>query len=216
VTEGWQRHDLLRIDPGGWRRALALRTDLACSELLSGWADRGWPAMVRRYLASEPSDQIPIAISLPRTVGKSGVALLVQPGDVMAQLVPTSLSDVVPHAPAHWRPVLQQLAMIATRFRSAHAVFGSLLWQRLTGMTYLHEGSDLDLIWRVAHAAQARQLAVAIEACAVHSPMSIDGEFIFPNDGAVNWREFHSPEQAMLLKTLHGVDIVTRQRLFSL
>jgi phosphoribosyl-dephospho-CoA transferase len=216
VTEGWQRHDLLRIDPRGWRRALSLRPDLACVELLSGWADQGWPVMVRRYLASDTSDRIPVAVSLPRAAGKAGMALQVSQQDVLECLAPTSLSDAAAHAPSGWRSVLQQLVAIATRFGSAHAVFGSLLWQRLTGMTYLHAGSDLDLIWRVADSAQAVQLAAAIDACAAHSPMPIDGEFILPSGGAVNWREFHSRRQEVLVKTLRGVDIVARQQLFCL
>jgi phosphoribosyl-dephospho-CoA transferase len=216
VTEGWQRHDLLRIDPRGWRCALSSRPDMAGVELLSDWADKGWPVMVRRYVASDTSDQIPVAICLPCAGGKTGMALQVNERDVLACLAPTSLSDAAPHAPSGWRSVLQQLAAIATRFGCAHAVFGSLLWQRLTGMTYLHAGSDLDLIWRVADPAQAVQLAAAIDACAAHSPVRIDGEFILPSGAAVNWREFHSRRQEVLVKTLRGVDIVARQQLFCL
>lgn len=215
MTEGWQRHDLLRIDPLGWRRALALRSDLAAVEVLSGWADKGWPVMVRRYLASDTSDRIPVAVSLPCTAGRAGVALQVRHEDVVARVAPTSLSEAAAHAPPGWKSLLRQLAAIAEGFGSAHAVFGSLLWQRLTGMSYLHARSDLDVIWRVAHPAQALQLAAAIDACAAHSPMPIDGEFILPGGGAVNWREFHARGPDVLVKTLRGVDIVARQQLFA-
>lgn len=214
MTDAWQRHDLLCIDPAGWRHALASRSDLTGVDVLSSWADKGWPVMVRRYLPSEPSDRIPVAAPLPRTAGRVGVALQVRQRDVIASVAPTTVSDAAPHAPAGWRCVLQQLAAIATSLGNTPAVFGSLLWQRLTGMSYLHQGSDLDLLWRVTHAAQAQQLARAIDGCAAHSPMAIDGEFMLPNGGAVNWREFHSHGPQVLVKRLRGVDLVAHQRLF--
>jgi phosphoribosyl-dephospho-CoA transferase len=214
VTDVWRRHDLLRIDPPGWRLALSLRSDLRCLDLLSDWADRGWPVMVRRYLPSDLPDRIPVAVALPRSVGKGGVALQVRPRDVMTCLAPVLLDEAAPVAPVRWKPALQQLLTVGKRFGSVPAVYGSVLWQRLTGIAYLHEHSDLDLIWQVTHAAQAQQLAAAIDACAAQSPMAIDGEFIFAQGSAVNWREFHQPGRQVLAKTLHGVEMIERQRLF--
>lgn len=214
MTEDWQRHDLLRIDPRGWRYALSSRPDLTALQALAGWAQNGWPVMVRRYVANDAPDLIPIAVALPRCSGRSGVMLQVRPQDVMTRLAAVPLSEAACSAPASWSATLQRLGGIGVCFGIEPAVFGSLLWQRLTGLSYLRERSDLDLIWRVSESAQALALADAIQSCAAASPMAIDGEFILPNGGAVHWRELHQQRAESLVKTLRGVQSIARQRLF--
>lgn len=214
MTEAWQRHDLLRVDEQGWRRALCSRPDLAGVDLLSHWAQNGWPVMVRRYLASDAPEHIPIAVALPRAGGNPSVALQIRAQDVMSGLAPLPLQRAARAAPVSWSATLQRLHTMGAGLGSVPAVYGSLLWQCLTGLTYLHERSDLDLIWRVSDATQAQQLAAAIDACAAQGPMPIDGEFIAAAGVAVNWREFHQCRSQVLVKTLHGVQMFERARLF--
>lgn len=215
AVERLQRHDLLRVDPDGWRRMLASRADLARLPNVAAWGRHGWPVIVRRPLCGEAPELIPAAISLPSPARTRGIALQLQPADVIGRVAPISAQAAQPAAPASWRPTLAALAAIAEQFDTHARVFGSLLWQTLTGLRYVRANSDLDLMWRVRHAAQARALAAAIAEVAAGSPMRIDGELLLPDGAAVHWREFRQATDQVLVKTPHAVETRPLECLFA-
>lgn len=208
-----RRHDLLRIDPASWQQMLCLRPQLAADERIARWADNGWPVMVRRYLSTDRPNQVPVAISLPPAPFKAGAALQFAAHQIGARLPALSLRRGLCSAPHGWAGTLRTLLDIGECFDSEAALFGSLLWQTLTGARYINERSDLDLLWPVSRHAQALGLGRAIAACADSSPMRIDGEFILPDGAAVNWREFLNASEVMV-KTLHRVECRAVRSLF--
>jgi phosphoribosyl-dephospho-CoA transferase len=68
-------------------------------------------------------------------------------------------------------------------------VYGSFGWQQLTGLDYLREGSDIDLLLQVASPEQADAAVAALHASGIESPR-LDGELVFPDGSAVAWREW--------------------------
>jgi phosphoribosyl-dephospho-CoA transferase len=213
VIETLRRHDLLRVDPGGWLRALAPRPEVAMRPYVSDWVERGWPVIVRRYAGDEARDLVPVAISLPPPADKPGVALALRPSDILEHLPALALSACIAQAPAAWRETLQSLLEIAQRCGTVAWVFGSLLWQTLTGLTYLHEGSDVDLLWRVMHREQAQELVRAVARCALTSPVRIDGELLFPDGAGIHWREWQRGADEVIVRTLHRVERRASDRL---
>jgi phosphoribosyl-dephospho-CoA transferase len=206
VIDSLQRHELLCVRPEGWRRALALCPEIAAREHVADWVSRGWPVMVRRFLPADQPELIPVAISLPPSSARSGIALQLLPQDIGQRLPAVPLKECVELAPAPWRQALRSLLDLGERLDAPPAVFGSLLWQKLTGLSYLHECSDLDLIWRVKHSRQALALAHAMAVIAAHSPMALDGEFLLPDGAGVQWREFLDGAQQVIVKTLHRAE----------
>jgi len=210
-----QRHDLLRIEPSAWAHALQTRSDLSSQPMIAAWAERGWPVIVRRYLPIDVPECVPVAISLPPTPNKSGAALQLLPTDAVARLPPVPIRAGLDCAPSGWILVLQQLIEIGSRYDSEAQLFGSVLWQHLTGMNYLRETSDLDLIWPVRDHAHAQSLARAITQCEADAPMRIDGEFVLPDGTAVNWRELQQDAQEIIVKTLHRIECRSARNLFA-
>jgi phosphoribosyl-dephospho-CoA transferase len=213
VIESLQRHALLRVTTLGWQRALARSPALASRPYVPEWAGRGWPVIVRRYLPEDAAGLIPVAIPLPPQAGKPGATLQLQPEEIHAPLPPVALSACLDAAPVAWRETLHSLLASSERCGCAPAVFGSLLWQMLTGLTYLHERSDLDLLWRVTRHEQAEELVRSIARCARKCPMRIDGELVLPDGAGVHWREWDGAAE-VLVRTLHRVERRRTDQLF--
>jgi phosphoribosyl-dephospho-CoA transferase len=210
-TESWQRHDLLHVVPRAWAAALAAHS-LGEVALLAEWADHCWPVIVRRRLESEGPDVVPIGVSLPPAAGKSRIALNIPKGAVLARLVPTSLQTVAGNAARAWQPTIAALVALGERHGIEPAAFGSLLWEHHTGLTYLAPTSDLDVIWSAAGCRDIAGLLAGIAQIDRTAPMHIDGEIIFSQGAAANWRELHKAlgedgRAKILIKTMDGVRV---------
>jgi phosphoribosyl-dephospho-CoA transferase len=220
VIETLQRHDLLRLDPLVWQRTLESRADLSARPHVSDWARRGWPVIVRRALPSELADAdrldlIPVAIALPLPEGKPGVALRLPASGVQQRLPALSLRACCGVAPRSWWPTLQAVLGVGAGLRLEPCVFGSLLWQTLTGMSYLHERSDLDLIWRVSERQQALRLCRALADVGAASALRIDGELLLPDGSSVQWRELLRCPSEVIVKTRSRVECRPWAQLFA-
>jgi len=208
-TDVWQRHDLLHVAPRAWTAALAAHS-LGEVTLLPQWADRGWPVIVRRRLESEALDVVPVGVPLPPAAGKSRIALNVPPAAVIARAAPTSLRTVAHKAEPAWQPTIAALVTLGERHGIEPAAFGSLLWEHHTGLIYLSPTSDLDVIWSAQGGCNINDLLRGIAQIERVAPMRIDGEVVFSQGIAANWRELHKALDAdgpaeILIKTMGGV-----------
>ncbi len=206
----WQRHDLLRIRPKAWGAIFAALPEHAGSDVLGCWADNGYPLIVRRYLAGESHASIPAGVPLPPYLGKQRVAVLFAAGDVDGRVASVSLRTACDVAPPTWADTISALLSLGERYDARPHVIGSLLWQWLTGLPYLTEGSDLDLLWPPSAACRPflQELAVIDR----HSATRIDGEIVFPDGSAMNWRELHAclegtGERSVLVKFMTGIQV---------
>jgi phosphoribosyl-dephospho-CoA transferase len=211
-TDAWQRHDLLHVAPPAWTAALAAHS-LGEVPLLAQWADRGRPVIVRRRLKSETPDVVPVGVPLPPAAGKSRIALNVSPAAVIARAAPTSLRAVAHKADPAWQPTIAALVALGERHGVEPAAFGSLLWEHHTGLTYLSPTSDLDVIWSAHGGCNIASLLRGIAQIERVAPMRIDGEIVFPQGAAANWRELHKAldedrAAEILIKTMDGVRAV--------
>jgi phosphoribosyl-dephospho-CoA transferase len=185
------RHDLLRVAPPFWARTLAARSDLATVPLLEGWSDRGWPVIVRRRTANERLHLVPVGVPLPPILGKQRIALSVPEAAVLERSLPPSLWTVKQAADPDWWKTIDALVSLGARFGVLPASFGSLLWQDRTGLQYLSRQSDLDVLWYVNGSCDVASLLAGVAAIERQAPMRIDGEVVFADGSAANWRELH-------------------------
>jgi len=210
-----QRHQLVRVRPDAWSAWLASRSDLANEPLLPGWMDRGWPLIVRRPAPGDGSGW-PLGLPLPPSAGKRRIAIQMAAGDIISTTPLPTLVECVDTAPAAWRLSLRELATHASAYGVEARVFGSLAWQRLTGLAYLSPGSDLDIVWTFPQRNRLNWFLSDLVDIESRAPIRIDGELLRADGAGVNWRELHSGAPELVIKTAADVILCRRESFIGL
>jgi len=208
------RHDLVFVSPEGWRAMLATRGELAADPLVTRWSDRGWPAVRRRAMPGEASG-VALGLPLPPAAGKKRLCLLLQSDDIVSVARPPLLKDARASAPRLWWPALDRLDELAFRHAVEARAFGSLAWRALTGLDYLTDRSDLDLLLDVGGDTDLDRLVSDMAAIETDAPMRLDGELMREDGAAVNWREFYAGSGEVLVKSIEGVRLLDRDLFIS-
>lgn len=141
-------------------------------------------------------------------------AVLADCRDVMKVDLPP-LADAVARCPAA-RARARSFAFLAARAAAdgiAIRVYGSWMWQSLTGEQHVHEASDLDVLVDVENVAAADHAAACLAAVEPMLDFRLDGELSFPDLGEVNWREYHGGAAEILLKSVSSMRLVRRSEL---
>ncbi len=216
------RHDLLLIAPEDWPEIQATRTaDLELDHLqraeLDGWSRAHRPVVVRRSGGCERAEAIHVGVPLPPFLGKRRVGLTLAPTTRWSIRAPVTLVEACSHAPAAWAPTIDALLALGDSTGVQPRVYGALLWQTLTGLEYLHAGSDLDLLWPISDPGTVPVLVAALGRIDAAGHVRIDGELLTPM-GGINWRELADPatsdDGAVLVKSLDTARLVSRHDLF--
>ena len=209
------RHDLLDVAPDAWAEAVR-GVDLPddALQLVADWSRRGWPVIVRRRLAGEAADGVPVALQLPTAAGRLRVAVLVPSAGVKRRR-PVGLAEAVRSAPASWNATVS--ALLDLDDFTEPAVYGGLLWQHVTGEPVLRPTSDLDLLWK-AEPFRRRALLDTL-ARLDGDPVSLDGEIVLEDGGGVAWRELRAAVEGrterVVVKTLDSVSLRTADAILS-
>jgi len=209
-----RRHDLIFVGPAGWRSLFAMRADLASDAFVLLWADKGWPLVGRRATPGE-AQGVPLGLPLPPLAGKRRLSLLMQAEDIVSAVPPPALESARGAAPLAWRPTLDALGELASRHSVEARLFGSLAWRALTGLDYVTDGSDLDLLLHVDRDTDIHGLTAELAAIEAAAPMRLDGELVRDDGAAVNWREFHAAAREVLVKTVGGVGLLDKSLFLS-
>jgi len=190
------RHDLVAADPAAWADLLRARRDLDGVPHLPGWAEAGRPLIVRRRVPGEEAGLVPLGLPLPPADGKRRIGLAL-PAAALTPMAAPTLRDAAPCAPAAWQPALDALIVLGEEHGLVPRPFGALLWQAVTGLTYLAPTSDLDLLWP---GPVPRTLLAGLARLDAEAPMRLDGEILLPDGGGVQWRElYEAPEGGSVL-----------------
>lgn len=186
---------------------LATRLDLVGLPHLDEWARAGRPLIVRRRMPGEAGAAIPLGLPMPTADGKRRIGLAL-PADALTRMVAPDLAEAGDHAPAAWRPTITALLALGRSHGCAARPFGSLLWQAITGLTYLSATSDLDLLWPCREPIP-RGLLIGLDAIAEAAPMRIDGEILLPDGTGLHWRELSDAPRggSVLAKGVEGVTL---------
>ena len=197
-----RRHQLVWLDEYAWFRVLAGASSsqdpaqavaAEAMDCLAHWAQQRWPLVVTRQacevVAGPPDAVLALGLAAPAQWGRQSICVTASLGGVVSQgdfPLADAVGPVLPaEAQAGWAALCEGLASLGVVER----VYGSYGWQQLTGMSYVHAGSDIDLLIDVSAPAQADQVAALLLA-AQSLPLRIDGELAFANGAAVAWREW--------------------------
>lgn len=202
-----RRHDLIFVSPVAWRSLLQRHDDLAGEPLVVEWVDRGWPLIARRAMHGE-ADGVPLGLPLPPFAGKRRLSVLAQPEDIVSTAPPPGLSAAISVAPNRWQHTLGAVVSLASRYGVEARIFGSLAWSTLTGLDYLTDTSDLDLLLPIHCCSDLVRLTADLAAIEATAPMRLDGELMRDDGAGVNWRELHTGARELLVKTTDSVALL--------
>ncbi|MBB3804290.1 phosphoribosyl-dephospho-CoA transferase [Xanthomonas arboricola] len=204
------RHALVWLRPGARWQALTP----GAQPRLQQWFAAGLPAVVARGDGSQAPGRVRLGVPLPPDEGKQRLALSAGLDDIARSTAPMALDAVIATAPIVMQPALRALLTQANVSGLQPRVFGSVAWQALTELAYVHAQSDLDLLWSVATPEQAHRVVTLLQRWERDHGLRADGELLLPDDTAVNWREYAGSAQQVLVKSSDGCRLLPRSALF--
>jgi malonate decarboxylase holo-[acyl-carrier-protein] synthase len=211
MFEPLDRHTMVKPTAAAWTAVMARHPDLAEHAIIEGWVRAGRPLVVRRPSCSDSAATIPLGLPLPPSHGKRRIAVALAPTEIIERKPPPFLADAAATAPPAWQKTIDRLLRLCPETRT----FGSLAWQHLTGLSYLSDHSDLDLLWPPRATRQASTLPSDIAEIARQAPMRLDGEIICAA-GGVQWRELTAEgADEVLVKGRDAVYSMTRAAFLS-
>lgn len=213
-----RRHSLVWLTAAGWDSVQrnAGSEPIEVRDAVARWRAAGWPLVVRRNEAGVPVDQVCLALALPphRATGhKPRIATSVARDGILRHTLPLTLASVLQTAPQHWRAALLALHLETLDLLPPLRVYGSLAWQAITGMPYLRQASDIDLLYAPTTRAELVQGIALLQRTAGVLPL--DGEVVFPSGAAVAWKEWGQVQgttagERVLAKQEQGVALTPR------
>ncbi len=205
-----RRHALARL-------AKAPQADTAADrERAARWQAAGRPFVVTRRRGDDRSVGLGFCTTdpahpelRPRRVAVHACASLV----VELALPPTL--DEIARLPAASRHVTSfaRLARAADDTGIAIRVYGSWMWQAITGERHVRETSDLDVLIDVADVAAADRASAFLAAIDSELAFRLDGELSFVGLGEANWREYRQDRPEILVKSVETMRLTPRAEL---
>lgn len=145
----------------------------------------------------------------PRRVGARTLA-----AHVVRTARPPALAEVSRCGPAlDHAASFRQLTDEAARAGLDLRVYGSWMWQALTGERHVRVTSDLDLLVDVAGPREAEEAAAFLAHQELTLSFKLDGELSFAGRGEVQWREFLTTAPEVLVKAVDSVRMIRREDL---
>ena len=151
----------------------------------------------------------------PPSSGKTRLAFHVSGTGVVRFAPPLALAVVARAMPHAWQPPLAALDDATRKMGVCLSVFGSAAWRAITGLDYLRDDSDIDVLFRPTNADEIDAVAALFERWEHSAHRRIDGEILFPGDAAVAWREWAYAERGarVLAKSADRVALIERSAL---
>ncbi|PJX25588.1 malonate decarboxylase holo-[acyl-carrier-protein] synthase [Advenella sp. S44] len=196
-----RRHDLAYLYPTANYRLLSPMQYPAADEALQRWLQAQRPLVVARQSATDAA-QILLGLTLPPESEPKRISISVCRDAVRKITPPLTLAYCIDTCSSAVGAPLAVLLRQCEQYDIAVSVYGSLAWEILSGTTYRHNRSDIDLVCDIACAPQLVPCLTALQQAQHALPCSLDGEIRFANRTAVNWKEL---SQALLQPALRVV-----------
>lgn len=207
---GLRRHALVRLSQAPETGGEADRA------LAAQWQAMGRPFVVGRRRAELDSVALGFCVVDPRhpELRPRRVAARTAPAHVVDVARPPLLDEIArcPAAAVH-AASFARLAGAARDEGLDIRVYGSWMWQALTGEGHVRETSDLDVLVDVADAGEADRAASFLERQEAGLAFRLDGELSFAGLGEVHWREYCQGKTDILVKAVDTLRLMPRAEL---
>jgi phosphoribosyl-dephospho-CoA transferase len=184
--------------------------------LVERWHANGRPFMVCRRRSDEDEVSLGFCVANEKypEIRPRRIAARTRAAHVATVARPPVLAEVARCAPALDHAVsFARLADEASRAGLELRVYGSWMWQTLTGEAHVRATSDLDLLVDVADHRHAAEVAGFLARLEPELSLRLDGELSFAGLGQVQWREFLQDRPDVVLKTVDTVRMIRREEL---
>jgi phosphoribosyl-dephospho-CoA transferase len=186
VNIAYLRHDLVWLEPDIDAGLFASKEH---EEQARNWVKNQFPLVVARQsspLAKE-SNQILLGFTLPSAPMRTRVLLKADRAAIIQHRRPILLCEAIQFAPEHWLANMVKLNELFEISGVTARIYGSLSSEIFTGIKYLDEASDLDLLLECGEDTKLAELLAQLENFSVMP--RIDGEILSPSGWATSWRE---------------------------
>jgi len=204
--EALRRHSLVRLSHEGWAAVLGRAWDAPARACLAHWAARGLPLVVTRQ-SPGAGDLLALGLPAPTCWERRRIAVHVPRCSLLCFEEFPELTEVLPLLPEPARAAACNVQAGLGACGAIARVYGSYGWQVLSGLDHVRPGSDLDVCVQIEDAAHADEVAQRLGEWVLGQPR-LDGELMFPDGGAVAWREWAAwraaRTRAMMVKGLTG------------
>jgi phosphoribosyl-dephospho-CoA transferase len=211
------RHTLVWPAASARRRLAAQAPDELARRAVDMWMSEGFPLVVRRVDVVDALHRRDVALGLPLppALGKRRLAFGLPGAEIDRRAPAASLRRIAAGLPAPWHESLTTLDRDARALGVTLRGFGSAAWQALTGLAYLRDDSDVDLICRPRSASQLDAVLALFDGWEERSHRRIDAEIVFAGGRAVAWREWQrtGPSSLVVVKSPRGAALVARDAL---
>lgn len=209
-----QRHDLLVLTPQGRERLcerIRFSGEESADQMAELFGTSCIPGIVRRHAPCDGS-LIGIGISFPlrRDGQRLRFAAAVTAAEIADVITPYALVEGAFECSV--RP-LQALARIKTLGLARPGnlgVYGAAALQMVTGLPYVHDRSDLDLIIRGETIDSLRHANERLSALEHDMAITVDVEVVLGCDGEAKLKELCSQQKTVLVKSMQTVDIMNK------
>lgn len=191
-----------------WRGRLLAPPVAAAAEHAETWRSAGRPFIVASRAGGDDRHSVRLGLATP---DKRRHAFHIGCQAIVRMAPPPALDGrLVKIAPIDWAPVLRRVAEDGGRAGFLISAFGSLAWTARSGVRFVREDSDADLLFQAAPSAAGRTFYRFLEACAEHDLPRLDGELILDDGQAVAWRELARRPDELIVKRAGTPRLVAR------
>ena len=213
-----RRHDLAYPQAGA-ACALVGAVSPEARDALRQWLHADRPLVVARQ-PGPGGARIFLGLTLPPGIQPRRLGVSVTPDAIMSIKPPLLLAHCLETgALDHAADPLRRLLAQCERLEAPVYAYGSVAWEALSGLTYRHAHSDIDLVCDIADACQLPGCLEALQAAQAALPCSLDGEIRFAGTLAVNWKELaqalRNPATRVLAKGNTSVELMTTDALLA-
>jgi phosphoribosyl-dephospho-CoA transferase len=211
--------DILAVD----RRCAAAAYDIAAAQkALLAWTGAGHALIVTRQPNGVAPNCHQLALCAPHDAVPWSIAVAVAGERIKRVRPPLLLRDSIHAAPPIWRDSLCTIERALAEQGLEARVFGSLAWQALTGLDYVHATSDLDLIidlsasaWRAAFTPGGNLSAEFSHWLTVlnGAPFALDCEVRLERDAAFSLAEVRGSSRYVLARCNDRSELIARSTL---
>lgn len=181
-----QRHSLVWVDPR-FNPASCLTVAehvVAARE----WIATGLPLVAARQPRQRNPELFSLGLTLPPPSTRQRVALSVPAEALFRQSGPMALDRVLETGEQRCRELIRQILAVCRSAKVTPHVYGSMMWQTVSGRPYMTESSDLDVLFCCDDSSDIHGLLDALEGFEESNPR-LDGEILSASGWAAAWRE---------------------------
>jgi len=218
MTQAPQRHSLVWLDPA--LDVSPCTTDPGHAVAAREWIAKGLPLVVARQPQQQDTDltHVAVGLTLPPPATRQRVSLSVPAAAILRQSGPLALTQAHDAVDRRCQELIQRILTICGDTKVTPYVYGSVLWQTVSGSAYMTESSDLDVLFVCNKTSNMHCLLDLLETCEGSKPR-LDGELAAPSGWAAAWREVAAAGRAggpgtVLAKSTYEVRLLRLDEFF--